>query len=234
VRAAAVAEQEEQEEQEEGAARAAAGSEDDDDDDEEAAVAAVAEKEEEEEEEEERATPEWAMPAPQELLQPWERLLDLVVATPGGLLRHLRRGEVSLSAATTVVIDEADAMLDGGFMAELVAVLRASRYRAHDKAEGETQRERALAVLAAAKKAGKAAAGEAEALAEVEAEVEAARAAAAALELVPLPPCVYIAVGASHPPAVQQLYRRMFGGAIDNEAAALAAAAPTEAEQRAA
>ena len=225
-----MAEQAEQEEQEEGAARAAAGSEDDDDDDEEAAVAAVAEKEEEEEEEEERATPEWAMPAPQELLQPWERLLDLVVATPGGLLRHLRRGEVSLSAATAVVIDEADAMLDGGFMAELVAVLRASRYRAHDKAEGETQRERALAVLAAAKKAGKAAAGEAEALA----EVEAARAAAAALELVPLPPCVYIAVGASHPPAVQQLYRRMFGGAIDNEAAALAAAAPTEAEQRAA
>ena len=49
--------------------------------------------------------------------------------------------------------------------------------------------------------------------------MEAARAAAAALELVPLPPCVYIAVGASHPPAVQQLYRRMFGGALDNEAA---------------
>lgn len=42
--------------------------------------------------------------------------VDIVVATPGRLLDHMSAGVIQLSQTTTVVLDEADQMLDLGFM----------------------------------------------------------------------------------------------------------------------
>lgn len=48
----------------------------------------------------------------------------IIVATPGRLVDHLRRGNVSLSTAEMLVLDEADRMLDMGFAPQLNEVLR--------------------------------------------------------------------------------------------------------------
>ena len=56
--------------------------------------------------------------------------LDLVVATPGRLLDHIGRGSLDLSHLRFLVLDEADRMLDMGFMPDLrriMAVLPAGR-----------------------------------------------------------------------------------------------------------
>ncbi|MBV6634001.1 MAG: DEAD/DEAH box helicase [Alphaproteobacteria bacterium] len=42
--------------------------------------------------------------------------LDIIIATPGRLLDHISTGAVRLDKTTTVVLDEADQMLDLGFM----------------------------------------------------------------------------------------------------------------------
>jgi ATP-dependent RNA helicase DeaD len=47
----------------------------------------------------------------------------LIVATPGRLLDHLKRGDVDPSQAAAVVLDEADRMLDLGFREDLEAIL---------------------------------------------------------------------------------------------------------------
>ncbi|MGL4554756.1 MAG: DEAD/DEAH box helicase [Gemmataceae bacterium] len=49
--------------------------------------------------------------------------LDLVVATPGRLLAHLRGGRVHLKGVTTLVLDEADQMFDLGFFPDLKRIL---------------------------------------------------------------------------------------------------------------
>src|SRR4051794_27861150 len=49
--------------------------------------------------------------------------VDVVVATPGRALDHLRRGTLDLSALQVVVLDEADEMLDMGFAEDLEAIL---------------------------------------------------------------------------------------------------------------
>jgi len=54
-----------------------------------------------------------------------ERGVDVVVATPGRALDHLRRGTLSFDAVEIVVLDEADEMLDMGFADELEALLAA-------------------------------------------------------------------------------------------------------------
>ncbi len=51
---------------------------------------------------------------------------DVVVATPGRALDHLRRGTLSLGGVSTVVLDEADEMLDMGFADDLEAILSAT------------------------------------------------------------------------------------------------------------
>jgi ATP-dependent RNA helicase DeaD len=47
----------------------------------------------------------------------------IVVGTPGRLLDHLKRGAIDASATGTVVLDEADRMLDLGFREDLEAIL---------------------------------------------------------------------------------------------------------------
>ncbi len=55
--------------------------------------------------------------------QPQERQLrrgvDVLVATPGRLLDHLQQGNVSLSSVQALVLDEADRMLDMGFIRDI-------------------------------------------------------------------------------------------------------------------
>ncbi|WP_439836842.1 DEAD/DEAH box helicase [Aeromonas enteropelogenes] len=50
--------------------------------------------------------------------------VDILIATPGRLLDHLRHGAVSLEAVAHLVFDEADRMLDMGFMDEIKALLK--------------------------------------------------------------------------------------------------------------
>jgi ATP-dependent RNA helicase RhlE len=50
---------------------------------------------------------------------------DIVVATPGRLLDHLERGTVHLGKIVFLVLDEADHMLDLGFLPQIQAVLQA-------------------------------------------------------------------------------------------------------------
>lgn len=55
---------------------------------------------------------------------------QVVVATPGRLLDHLRRGTVSLNHVSMLVLDEADQMLHMGFLPDVEQVIReASRER---------------------------------------------------------------------------------------------------------
>src|SRR5688572_3603204 len=49
---------------------------------------------------------------------------DVVVATPGRLLDHVQRGTVSLDKVEVLVLDEADHMLDLGFLPQIREVLR--------------------------------------------------------------------------------------------------------------
>ena len=49
---------------------------------------------------------------------------DVIVATPGRLFDHLERGTASLRAIRTVVLDEADRMLDMGFAPQVERILR--------------------------------------------------------------------------------------------------------------
>lgn len=48
---------------------------------------------------------------------------QIVIATPGRLMDHLNRGSISLSKVNTVVLDEADEMLDMGFRDDIYSIL---------------------------------------------------------------------------------------------------------------
>lgn len=50
--------------------------------------------------------------------------IEVLIATPGRLLDHLRQGALSLKQLSVLVFDEADRMLDMGFMDEIKAVLK--------------------------------------------------------------------------------------------------------------
>jgi ATP-dependent RNA helicase DeaD len=52
-----------------------------------------------------------------------ERGVDVVVATPGRALDHIRRKTLDLSGLAALVLDEADEMLDMGFAEDLEAIL---------------------------------------------------------------------------------------------------------------
>ena len=49
---------------------------------------------------------------------------DIVVGTPGRILDHLERGSLSLAGVNTLVLDEADRMLDMGFFDDIAQVVR--------------------------------------------------------------------------------------------------------------
>jgi len=50
--------------------------------------------------------------------------VDLLIATPGRLLDHLERGNLEFSALEVLVLDEADRMLDMGFLPDVRRILR--------------------------------------------------------------------------------------------------------------
>lgn len=54
---------------------------------------------------------------------------QIIVATPGRLLDHLNRRTVNLSNVNTVVLDEADRMLDMGFMRDVTRILDRTQNR---------------------------------------------------------------------------------------------------------
>lgn len=57
-------------------------------------------------------------------LKKLEKNVQIVVATPGRLLDHIRRGTVELSHASFLVLDEADQMLHIGFLNEVEEIIR--------------------------------------------------------------------------------------------------------------
>jgi ATP-dependent RNA helicase DeaD len=58
-------------------------------------------------------------------LRALRRGVDVVVATPGRVLDHVRRRSIDLTTVRMVVLDEADEMLDMGFAEDLEAILTA-------------------------------------------------------------------------------------------------------------
>jgi ATP-dependent RNA helicase DeaD len=50
--------------------------------------------------------------------------VQMVIGTPGRVLDHLRRGTLKLDRLHTIVIDEADEMLDMGFIEDIEAILK--------------------------------------------------------------------------------------------------------------
>src|SRR5438477_720355 len=61
----------------------------------------------------------------QQQLRALRRGVDVIVATPGRALDHIRRGSLSLGGVQVVVLDEADEMLDMGFADDLEEILDA-------------------------------------------------------------------------------------------------------------
>jgi len=53
------------------------------------------------------------------------RGVDIVIATPGRLLDHMQRGTIRLDGVETLVLDEADRMLDMGFIHDIRKIMRA-------------------------------------------------------------------------------------------------------------
>ncbi|WP_407636944.1 DEAD/DEAH box helicase [Hamadaea tsunoensis] len=56
-------------------------------------------------------------------LQALSRGVDVIIATPGRAIDHINRGTLDLGEVTTVVLDEADEMLDMGFVEDIEAIL---------------------------------------------------------------------------------------------------------------
>jgi ATP-dependent RNA helicase DeaD len=59
-------------------------------------------------------------------VQSLKRGVHVVVATPGRALDHIRRGTLALDSVQTVVLDEADEMLDMGFAEDIELILEAA------------------------------------------------------------------------------------------------------------
>ena len=59
-------------------------------------------------------------------LRALQRGVHVVVATPGRAIDHIRRGSLDLDAIRTVILDEADEMLDMGFAEDIEGILEAT------------------------------------------------------------------------------------------------------------
>ena len=55
-----------------------------------------------------------------------KRKPQIIIATPGRLLDHMQRGNVRLSAVHTMVLDEADEMLNMGFVKDVTKIIEAT------------------------------------------------------------------------------------------------------------
>ena len=55
-----------------------------------------------------------------------KRKPQILVATPGRLLDHMNRGNVHLNAVHTMVLDEADEMLNMGFVKDVTRIIEAT------------------------------------------------------------------------------------------------------------
>jgi ATP-dependent RNA helicase DeaD len=77
-----------------------------------------------------------------------QRGADVVVATPGRALDHLRRKTLSLDALLMLVLDEADEMLDMGFADDLDAILKATPAARQTALFSATMPARILAIAA--------------------------------------------------------------------------------------
>ncbi len=55
-----------------------------------------------------------------------KRKPQVVIATPGRLLDHMQRGNISLNAVHTMVLDEADEMLNMGFVKDVTKIIEAT------------------------------------------------------------------------------------------------------------
>ncbi len=53
-----------------------------------------------------------------------QRKPHIVVGTPGRILKHLQKGTLTLAALNTLVLDEADRMLDMGFIDDIKSIIR--------------------------------------------------------------------------------------------------------------
>jgi len=60
--------------------------------------------------------------------------IDIVVATPGRLLEHMEQGNVNLGNVEFVVLDEADRMLDMGFIDDVQTLLQKNQKKASNPA----------------------------------------------------------------------------------------------------
>jgi superfamily II DNA/RNA helicase len=58
-------------------------------------------------------------------IQIWTRPLDLLIATPGRLLDHMGQGRIDFSRLEFLVLDEADRMLDMGFIGDIRKIVAA-------------------------------------------------------------------------------------------------------------
>ena len=65
------------------------------------------------------------MPYPKQIRE-LAKLPDLVVATPGRLIDHLHRGRIKLSGLEVLILDEADRMLDMGFIDDVKKIVAAA------------------------------------------------------------------------------------------------------------
>lgn len=59
------------------------------------------------------------------------RLTDIVVATPGRLIDFMQRGDLHLDLVEVLVLDEADRMLDMGFIPQVRRIVRATPPKTH-------------------------------------------------------------------------------------------------------
>jgi ATP-dependent RNA helicase DeaD len=59
-------------------------------------------------------------------LRELDRGVDIVVGTPGRVIDHINRGTLKMDQLRTVVLDEADEMLDMGFAEDIEAILEAA------------------------------------------------------------------------------------------------------------
>lgn len=61
----------------------------------------------------------------QKQLDALRRGVDIVISTPGRLMDHMRRGSIDLASVKVLVLDEADRMLDMGFIADVRKIVAA-------------------------------------------------------------------------------------------------------------